>query len=90
MATVVKELLENLELKKVFLQAIPLVDMLLWLFLNFFLNIFQDIVFFIHIHLLIHRRLIEKRKREIEIVKTGKKNLMYPDNVIRMFADIKS
>jgi pimeloyl-ACP methyl ester carboxylesterase len=29
---------------------------------------------------------IEKRKREIEIVRTGKKNLMYPDNVTRMFA----
>jgi pimeloyl-ACP methyl ester carboxylesterase len=29
---------------------------------------------------------IEKREREIEIVKKGKKNLMYPDNVIRMFA----
>jgi pimeloyl-ACP methyl ester carboxylesterase len=29
---------------------------------------------------------IEKRKREIDIVKMGKKNLMYPDNVIRMFA----
>ena len=29
---------------------------------------------------------LEKRKREIEIVKMGKKNLMYPDNVIKMFA----
>jgi pimeloyl-ACP methyl ester carboxylesterase len=29
---------------------------------------------------------VEKRRREIEIVKMGKKNLMYPDNVIRMFA----
>jgi len=29
---------------------------------------------------------LEKRMREIEIVKMGKKNLMYPDNVIRMFA----
>jgi pimeloyl-ACP methyl ester carboxylesterase len=29
---------------------------------------------------------IEKRKREIGIVKKGKKNLMYPDNVIKMFA----
>jgi pimeloyl-ACP methyl ester carboxylesterase len=28
----------------------------------------------------------EKRKREIEIVKKGKKNLMYPENVTRMFA----
>lgn len=28
----------------------------------------------------------EKRRREIEIVKMGKKNLMYPDNVTRMFA----
>jgi pimeloyl-ACP methyl ester carboxylesterase len=29
---------------------------------------------------------LEKRMREIEIVKMGKKNLMYPDNVIKMFA----
>jgi pimeloyl-ACP methyl ester carboxylesterase len=29
---------------------------------------------------------LEKRRREIEIVKMGKKNLMYPDNVTRMFA----
>jgi len=30
--------------------------------------------------------LLEKRRREIAIVKAGKKNLMYPDNIIRMFA----
>ncbi len=29
---------------------------------------------------------LDKRKREIEIVKSGKKNLMYPENVVRMFA----
>jgi pimeloyl-ACP methyl ester carboxylesterase len=31
---------------------------------------------------------IEKRKREIQIVNAGKKNLMYPDNVTKMFADV--
>jgi pimeloyl-ACP methyl ester carboxylesterase len=29
---------------------------------------------------------IEKRIREIQVVKAGKKNLMYPDNVTKMFA----
>lgn len=29
---------------------------------------------------------IEKRKREIAIVLAGKKDLMYPENVARMFA----
>jgi len=29
---------------------------------------------------------ISNRKREIKVVKAGKKNLMYPDNVTRMFA----
>jgi pimeloyl-ACP methyl ester carboxylesterase len=31
---------------------------------------------------------IEKRRREIEIVKAGKKHLMYPDNVERMYASV--
>ena len=31
---------------------------------------------------------IEKRRREIQIAGAGKKNLMYPDNVTRMFADV--
>lgn len=30
---------------------------------------------------------IEKRKREIRVVNAGKKNLMYPDNVTKMYAD---
>lgn len=29
---------------------------------------------------------VEKRNREIEVVKAGKKNLMYPDNIMRMYA----
>ena len=31
---------------------------------------------------------IEKRNREIKVVKAGKKNLMYPDNVTKMYATV--
>ena len=55
--------------------------MSLWLFSNCFLRVFQAIVFFIHSLFLILRKHLKKEKREIEIVKAGKKNLMYPDNV---------
>ena len=54
--------------------------------LSCFLKIFPVIAFFTLSLLPDSPAALEKRKREIEIVKMGKKNLIYPDNVTRMFA----
>lgn len=87
MATVVKELLNNLGVKKAFLTGHSLGGYVALAFLELFPDYLSG-------YCLFHSQpfpdppvAIEKRKREIEIVRIGKKNLMYPDNVIRMFAE---
>ena len=86
MAMAIKELIDFLGLKKVFLTGHSLGGYVALAFLELFpINLSGYCLF--------HSQpfpdtpaALEKRKREIEIVKSGKKNLMYPDNVIRMFA----
>jgi pimeloyl-ACP methyl ester carboxylesterase len=86
MATGIKELLDNLGITKVFMTGHSLGGYVTLAFLE----LFPD---YLYGYCLFHSQpfsdppaVLEKRKREIEIVKIGKKNLMYPENVIRMFA----
>jgi pimeloyl-ACP methyl ester carboxylesterase len=86
MAAVIKELLMNLSIKKVFLVGHSLGGYVTLAFLELFPEYLSGYCLFHSQPFPDPPAALEKRKREIEIVKTGKKNLMYPDNVIRMFA----
>lgn len=86
MATVVKELLDSLSINKVFLTGHSLGGYVALAFLELFPDYLSGYCLF-HSHPFPDSpEAIEKRKREIAIVKAGKKHLMYPDNVIKMFA----
>jgi pimeloyl-ACP methyl ester carboxylesterase len=86
MATVIKELLDSLAIKNVFLTGHSLGGYVALAFLELFPGYLSGYCLF-HSHPFSDSpEAIEKRNREISIVKAGKKHLMYPDNVIRMFA----
>ena len=86
MATVVKELLDSLSIEKVFITGHSLGGYVALAFLELFPGYLSGYCLF-HSHPFPDSpEAIDKRKREIAIVKAGKKHLMYPDNVIRMFA----
>ncbi len=87
MAGVIKELLDHLGIKKVFLAGHSLGGYVALAFLELYPDYLSGYSLF-HSHPLADSgEAIEKREREIAIVDAGKKELMYPDNVIRMFAD---
>lgn len=86
MATGIKELIDYLDIKKVFLTGHSLGGYVTMAFLELFPDNLNGYCLFHSQPFSDPPAVIEKRKREIEIVKMGKKNLMYPDNVIRMFA----
>jgi pimeloyl-ACP methyl ester carboxylesterase len=86
MATAIKELIDYLEIKKVFLTGHSLGGYVALAFLELFPDQLTGYCLFHSQPFSDPPAVIDKRKREIEIVKTGKKNLVYPDNVIRMFA----
>jgi pimeloyl-ACP methyl ester carboxylesterase len=86
MATVVKELLDTLGIKKSCLAGHSLGGYVTLAFLELFPDYLSGYCLFHSQPFSDSPEAIEKRKREIDIVKMGKKNLMYPDNVIRMFA----
>ncbi|TAL64325.1 MAG: alpha/beta hydrolase [Bacteroidetes bacterium] len=87
MATIVKELLDNLGIKKSFLTGHSLGGYVALAFLELFPDYLSGYCLFHSQPFPDPPAAIEKRKREIEIVRIGKKNLMYPDNVIRMYAE---
>jgi pimeloyl-ACP methyl ester carboxylesterase len=86
MATAVKELLDNLNITKVFLVGHSLGGYVALAFLELFPDYLNGYCLFHSQPFADLPEAVEKRRREIGIVKTGKKNLMYPDNVIKMFA----
>jgi pimeloyl-ACP methyl ester carboxylesterase len=86
MATVIKELIDSLKLKKVFMTGHSLGGYVTLAFLELFPEQLSGYCLFHSQPFPDTPAALEKRRREIEIVKVGKKNLMYPDNVIRMFA----
>ena len=86
MAIVVKELLDSLSIKKIFITGHSLGGYVALAFLELFPGYLSGYCLF-HSHPLPDSpEAIEKRIREIVIVKAGKKHLMYPDNITRMFA----
>jgi pimeloyl-ACP methyl ester carboxylesterase len=86
MAEAIKELIDYLTLKKVFMTGHSLGGYVTLAFLEHFPEYLSGYCLFHSQPFPDPPAAIDKRKREIEIVKMGKKNLMYPDNVIRMFA----
>jgi pimeloyl-ACP methyl ester carboxylesterase len=86
MAGVIKELIDHLGITKIFVAGHSLGGYVTLAFLELFCDRLSGYCLFHSSPFPDTPELIEKRKREIEIVKMGKKNLMYPDNVVRMFA----
>lgn len=86
MASAVKALVESLGLKKIFLTGHSLGGYVTLAFLELFPERLSAYCLFHSSPFADPPATVEKRNREIEIVKMGKKNLMYPDNVTRMFA----
>lgn len=86
MAGVVKEILDFLKIKKAFVAGHSLGGYVNLAFLDLYPDYFSGYCLF-HSHPLPDSpEIIEKRKREIFLVQSGKKDLIYPDDVERMFA----
>jgi pimeloyl-ACP methyl ester carboxylesterase len=86
-AAIIKELLTALSIDKVFLIGHSLGGYVALAFLELFPESLTGYCMF-HSHPFADSPEVkEKRNREILIVTAGKKDLMYPENVIRMFAD---
>ena len=86
MADAIKNLIDHLGIKKVFMTGHSLGGYVTLAFLGLYPDRLNGYCLFHSQPFPDTPEALEKRKREIEIVKMGKKNLMYPDNVIRMFA----
>ncbi|MEI6050508.1 MAG: alpha/beta hydrolase [Bacteroidota bacterium] len=86
MATAVKELLVNIGIKKACLIGHSLGGYVTLAFLDLFPEYLSGYCLFHSQPFADTPVALGKRRREIAIVKAGKKDLMYPDNVIRMFA----
>jgi len=87
MAAAILELLDILGLQKVFLAGHSLGGYVALAFLELYPEMLSGYCLF-HSHPFADTgEAIKKRDREIRIVESGKKELMYPDNVTRMFAE---
>lgn len=86
MADAIKDLIDYLGLNKVFIAGHSLGGYVTLAFLELYSDYLNGYCLFHSQPFADTPEALEKRKREIDIVKMGKKNLMYPDNVIRMFA----
>ncbi len=86
MAGVVSKLLESLKIKRIFLAGHSLGGYVALAFLELFPVYLSGYCLF-HSHPFADAmEAVEKREREIKIVRAGKKDIMYPDNVAMMFA----
>jgi len=88
MAGAVYGLLEDLNTGSVFMAGHSLGGYVTLAFLEFFPEKLTGYCLFHSQPFADQPAAIEKRRREIEIVKAGKKELMYPDNVERMYAAV--
>lgn len=86
MATALKELLDELGVKKACFVGHSLGGYVTLAFLDLFPQSLSGYCLFHSQPFSDSPATLEKRRREIDIVRRGKKNLMYPDNVTMMFA----
>jgi pimeloyl-ACP methyl ester carboxylesterase len=86
MATVVKEFLDMMDINKAFITGHSMGGYVTLAFLELFHDYLSGYCLFHSQPFADSKEALEKRSREIVIVKTGKKHLMYPENVIKMFA----
>jgi pimeloyl-ACP methyl ester carboxylesterase len=86
MATAVKEILSNLGIEKAFILGHSLGGYVTLAILELFPESLLGYCLFHSQPFQDSKEAIEKRRREIAIVQAGKKELMYPENVTRMFA----
>jgi pimeloyl-ACP methyl ester carboxylesterase len=86
MASALKELLDSLKINKVFLIGHSLGGYVTLAFLDLFPVSLSGYCLFHSQPFPDAPETIEKRMREIELVKSGKKEMFYPENIKRMFA----
>lgn len=86
MATVIKDLITSLGISKVFLTGHSLGGYVTLAFLELFPELLSGYCLFHSQPFADQQAALDKRKRELELVKAGKKDLIYPDNVEKMFA----
>jgi pimeloyl-ACP methyl ester carboxylesterase len=86
MADIIRELLDKLDLSKVVLAGHSLGGYVALAFLDMYPHYLSGYCLF-HSHPFADTpEATEKRKREISLVMAGKKDLMYPDNIEKMYA----
>ena len=88
MAGAVKVLLENLNIKKAFITGHSLGGYIALAFLELYPGMLSGYCLF-HSHPFADRPdTIEKREREIKVVRAAKKYLLYPENISQMYASV--
>lgn len=86
LATVVKDLLRSLFVEKAFITGHSLGGYVSLAFLELYPDALSGYCLF-HSHPFADSaEALDKREREIKLVKAGKKDLIYPDNIAKMFA----
>jgi pimeloyl-ACP methyl ester carboxylesterase len=86
MAEVIKELLKGLNIEKVIMTGHSLGGYITLAFVELYPEMLSGYCLF-HSHPLADtREALEKREREIALVKAGRKDLMYPGNIAKMYA----
>jgi pimeloyl-ACP methyl ester carboxylesterase len=86
-ATIVRKLMDYLEMDKVFLAGHSLGGYITLAFLELFPERLTGYCLFHSQPFADTPETIEKRNREISMAREGKKDMIYPGNVVRMFAD---
>lgn len=88
MAEAIKELLGSLNIEKVFLTGHSLGGYITLAFAELYPEMLSGYCLF-HSHPLADTiEALEKREREIALIKAGKKDLMYPENIAKMYAAV--
>ncbi|MCJ7449298.1 MAG: alpha/beta hydrolase [Bacteroidales bacterium] len=86
MATVVKDLLKYFNVEKAFIAGHSLGGYVSLAFLELYPDALSGYCLF-HSHPFADSpEVLDKREREIKLVKAGEKDLIYPDNIVKMFA----
>ena len=86
-ALLIKKLIDELGIEKIFFTGHSLGGYIALAFLELFPERLSGYCLFHSQPFADPPETIEKRLREIKIVEAGKKDLMYPDNIIRMFSE---